>query len=179
MSKSNVIALSQPGTFTDLLTEVLRTGARALLAKAVEVEAADFLEQHADLKTADGRRRVVRHGHLPERAVMTGVGAVDAGQSHPHVIQHSVRFGRAGSLASEDICVDGGRERARAGGIGGIGRAAIESPPDQLPCGGVSQSAAKQAGNHDDRIAIRPVKPRSTIVEDTEIGCGRASGCRA
>jgi transposase-like protein len=31
---------------------------------------------HADLKTADGHRRVVRHGHLPEREVMTGIGPV-------------------------------------------------------------------------------------------------------
>ena len=76
MSKSNVIALSQPGTFTDLLTEVLRDGARALLAHAVEAEAADFIEKYASLKTEDGRQRVVRHGHLPERAVMTGIGAV-------------------------------------------------------------------------------------------------------
>jgi transposase-like protein len=76
MSKSNVIALSQPGTFTDVLSEIVRTGARALLAKAVEAEAADFLEQYSALKTEDGRARVVRHGHLPERAVMTGIGAV-------------------------------------------------------------------------------------------------------
>ena len=62
MSKDNVIALSQPGTFTDLLSEVLRNGARALLAKAVEAEAADFLERYAALMTADGRQRLVRHG---------------------------------------------------------------------------------------------------------------------
>lgn len=80
MSKSNVFALSQPGTFTDFLTEVLRNGARALLAQAVEAEAADFLEKYAGLETADGRRRVVRHGHLPERAVMTGIGAVQVRQ---------------------------------------------------------------------------------------------------
>jgi transposase-like protein len=80
VSKSNVIALSQPGDFTDLLTEALRTGARALLAKAVEAEAADFLAQYSDLKTEDGRQRVVRHGHLPERAVMTGIGAVNVRQ---------------------------------------------------------------------------------------------------
>ena len=78
--KSNVIALSQPGNFTDLLTDVLRSGARALLTKAVEAEVADFLEQYADLKTEDGRQRVVRHGHLPERAVMTGIGAVNVRQ---------------------------------------------------------------------------------------------------
>jgi hypothetical protein len=40
MSKKNVIALSQPATFTDLLSEVLRNRAQALLAKAVEAEAA-------------------------------------------------------------------------------------------------------------------------------------------
>lgn len=80
MSKSNVFALSQPGNFTDLLTDVLRSGARALLAKAVEAEVADFLEQYADLKTEDGHQRVVRHGHLPERAVMTGIGAVNVRQ---------------------------------------------------------------------------------------------------
>jgi hypothetical protein len=28
------------------------------------------------LKTADGHQRVVRHGHLPEREVMTGIGPV-------------------------------------------------------------------------------------------------------
>lgn len=80
MTKSNVITLPQPGAFTDLLTEVLRNGARALLAKAVEAETADFLERYADLKTEDGRQRVVRHGHLPERAVMTGIGAVSVRQ---------------------------------------------------------------------------------------------------
>jgi putative transposase len=71
-----VIKLIQPGTFNDQLTDVLRTGARALLAQAVEAEVADFLGTHADLKTEDGHRRVVRHGHLPEREVMTGIGPV-------------------------------------------------------------------------------------------------------
>jgi hypothetical protein len=49
--ETNVFQLAQPGTFTDSLTEVLRTGARALLAQAVGVEVAEFLAQHADLKT--------------------------------------------------------------------------------------------------------------------------------
>ncbi|MGY4501866.1 transposase-like protein [Bradyrhizobium sp. GM24.11] len=76
MSKDNIIKLIQPGTVADQLTEVLRNGARALLAKAVEAEVADFLGQHADLKTEDGHQRIVRHGHLPEREVMTGIGPV-------------------------------------------------------------------------------------------------------
>ncbi len=76
MTDSNVFNLSQPGTFCDPLTEVLRGGARALLAQAVEAEVAAFLGSHADRRTADGRQRVVRHGHLPEREIMTGIGPV-------------------------------------------------------------------------------------------------------
>jgi hypothetical protein len=41
--KDNVIKLIQPGVFDDQLTEVLGNGARALLARAVEAEVADFL----------------------------------------------------------------------------------------------------------------------------------------
>src|SRR5258706_16216289 len=73
---SNVIKLAQPGAFTDSLTEILHSGARALLAQAVEAEVAEFLGKHADLKTQRGHQRVVRHGHLPEREVMTGIGPV-------------------------------------------------------------------------------------------------------
>ena len=76
MSKDNVVKLIQPGTFDDQLTEVLRQGARSLLAQAVEAEVADFLARHADMKTDDGHQRIVRHGHLPEREVMTGIGPV-------------------------------------------------------------------------------------------------------
>ena len=71
MTEANVFQLSQPGTFTDPLTAVLRNGARALLAQAIEAEAAALLASHADKLTEDGRQRLVRHGHLPEREVMT------------------------------------------------------------------------------------------------------------
>ena len=80
VSDSNVIKLAQPGVFTDSLTEVLRSGARALLTQAVEAEVAEFLAKHADLKTETGHQRVVRHGHLPERDIMTGVGPVTVRQ---------------------------------------------------------------------------------------------------
>ena len=74
MSNSNVIKLAQPGAFTDSLTEILRSGARALLTQAVEAEVAEFLAKHTDLKTETGQQRVVRHGHLPERAPHPSVG---------------------------------------------------------------------------------------------------------
>jgi putative transposase len=76
MTDTNVFKLAQPGTFTDSLTEILRSGARVLLKQAVAAEVADFLHRHADLKTEAGRSRVVRHGHLPERGIMTGIGTV-------------------------------------------------------------------------------------------------------
>jgi hypothetical protein len=55
VSKDNIIKLIQPGNVDDQLTEILRNGARALLARAVEAEVSDFLDKHADLKTGDGR----------------------------------------------------------------------------------------------------------------------------
>jgi len=76
VTDSNVFRLSQPGTFSDPLTEVLRNGARALLSQAVEAEVAALLNRHGDQLTDDGRQRLVRHGHLPEREIVTGIGPV-------------------------------------------------------------------------------------------------------
>jgi len=76
VTDTNVFQLSQPGNFADPLTEVLRKGARALLAQAVEAEVATLLSRYADETTDDGRKRLVRHGHLPEREIMTGIGPV-------------------------------------------------------------------------------------------------------
>jgi hypothetical protein len=76
VTDTNVFNLSQPGTFSDPLTEVLRNGARSLLAYAIEAEVAAFLGSYADKLTEDGRQRLVRHGHLPEREIVTGIGPV-------------------------------------------------------------------------------------------------------
>ena len=76
MIDRNVVKLIQPGTFSDQLTEILRNGACALLTQAVEAEVAEFLAKHSELKTVDRLKRVVRHGHLPEREIMTGIGPV-------------------------------------------------------------------------------------------------------
>jgi putative transposase len=76
VTKTNVLHLSQPGSFIDPLTEVLRDGARALLAQAVEAEVATLLSRYADETSNDGRQRLVRHGHLPEREIMTGIGPI-------------------------------------------------------------------------------------------------------
>ena len=91
MTDDNVIKLIQPGSFEDPLTEVLRNGARALLTQAVEAEVAAFLVRHGDLKTGDGHARVVRHGHLPEREIITGIGPVAVRQ--PRVRDRGVTAG--------------------------------------------------------------------------------------
>ncbi|MBI4183689.1 MAG: IS256 family transposase, partial [Proteobacteria bacterium] len=51
MTEGNVFKLSQPGSFSDPLTEVLRGGARSLLAHAIEAEVAAFLGSCADKLT--------------------------------------------------------------------------------------------------------------------------------
>ena len=72
---TNLVRLRQPDDVEDPLTEVLRAGARRLLVQAVELEADDFLAAMQDLKLADGRARLVRHGHGPEdRAGARGPG---------------------------------------------------------------------------------------------------------
>ena len=77
MNEDKIVSFSPPGISTsDPLTEVLRAGARRLLAEAVESEVASFLEAHAALCDAGGRRRVVRYGYLPERSIQTGIGPV-------------------------------------------------------------------------------------------------------
>ena len=75
-SSSTVVPLRQPDEIDDPLTTVLRSGARRLLAQAIEAEADAFLAAMKGVQLADGRDRLVRHGHGPERLVQTGIGPV-------------------------------------------------------------------------------------------------------
>jgi putative transposase len=75
-SDTTVVPLRQPEAVEDPLTAVLRSGARRLLAQAVEAEAEAFLAEMRGLQLPDGRERLVRHGHGPERLVQTGIGPV-------------------------------------------------------------------------------------------------------
>lgn len=74
----------------DPLTEVLRRGARKLLAAALESEVEAFLAGYNDVRDADGHRVVVRNGYLPEREVQTGIGAVPVKQPRVRVAGVSV-----------------------------------------------------------------------------------------
>ena len=75
-SDGTVVPLRQPEVTDDPPTAILRSGARRLLAQAIEAEAEAFLAEMKGARLADGRERVVRHGHAPERLVQTGIGPV-------------------------------------------------------------------------------------------------------
>ena len=76
MNENRVVCLRPKDEIDDPLTEILRTGARRLITRAVEVEFDTFLASNSDLALADGRQRVVRHGHDPVRTIQTGIGPV-------------------------------------------------------------------------------------------------------
>ena len=72
MSNFTLKALPTPETLpNDPLTELLRLGARGLIAKAVEAELQSMLAEHEEHRLPDGRAAIVRNGYLPERSIQT------------------------------------------------------------------------------------------------------------
>ncbi|GIX21511.1 MAG: hypothetical protein KatS3mg121_0294 [Gammaproteobacteria bacterium] len=76
MSEDTVVAFSSPGGVEDPLTELLRAGAKRLIQQAIEAELAEMLAKYEGRVDEQGRRSVVRNGHLPEREILTGLGPV-------------------------------------------------------------------------------------------------------
>ena len=68
----------------DALTDIIRAGARKLLAQAVEGEVAQWIEAHAHLTDEDDHRLVVRNGHMPQRTILTGIGPVEVARPRVH-----------------------------------------------------------------------------------------------
>jgi len=64
----------------DVVTEILRAGAQKMLAEMIQAEVEDWLAKRAHVRDEQGRRQVVRNGHLPEREITTGVGQVKVKQ---------------------------------------------------------------------------------------------------
>ena len=59
-----------------ILDEIVRDGARQMLAAALQAEVAAYVDQFTDQVDEHGRRLVVRNGYHNEREVMTAAGAV-------------------------------------------------------------------------------------------------------
>lgn len=83
MQEVNSSFISVPGS-QQSLHEILRQGAQMLLAQAIEAEVAVWIEEHKHLTDSQGRRLVVRNGHLPERKIVTGLGEVSVEQPRVH-----------------------------------------------------------------------------------------------
>jgi putative transposase len=79
MEEDSVVALPRPGAGVtdDPLLVVLRVGARRMLMQAIEAEVETFLAAHAGLRDEQGRQRLVRNGHAPERQIQTGIGPLE------------------------------------------------------------------------------------------------------
>ena len=73
---TSILPFRQGDEIDDPLTALAREGARRILAEALAAEADAFVAAFAEARLEDGRRRVVRHGHGPERVIQTGVGPV-------------------------------------------------------------------------------------------------------
>ena len=95
MSNDNVLELRNPGVSSavrDALTEVLRDGARTLLAQAVEAEVAEYVARYQGERDEVGRARMVRNGYLPERTIQTGLGQVAVKAPRVHDRRGQLRF---------------------------------------------------------------------------------------
>ena len=76
MTHDNVTRLEKPEPL-DHLQELLREGARKMLASAIETEIQSFLNEHRALKTPGDKAAIVRNGYLPKRSIQTGLGDVE------------------------------------------------------------------------------------------------------
>lgn len=77
MHDDTITRLADPSGFgSDPFTDILRDGARKLIEQAIHAELDTLMAALSNEKLEDGRARVVRHGHLPEREVLTGIGPV-------------------------------------------------------------------------------------------------------
>ncbi len=62
------------------LDEIIREGARRMLQTAIDAEVEDFISTHSQRCDEQGRRQVVRNGHLPAREILTGAGPLQVQQ---------------------------------------------------------------------------------------------------
>src|SRR5579871_1716088 len=82
VAQSNGECLPFPGgnDFRSPLDALVREGARKMLQAALEKEVQSFLDEHAARIDEQGRRLVVRNGHLPVREIATGAGMLEIQQ---------------------------------------------------------------------------------------------------
>ena len=77
---SEVISFREQFEDRSPLDELVREGARRMLQEAINAEVDSFIDHHRDRRDDEGRRLVVRNGHLPARQIITGAGQIEVTQ---------------------------------------------------------------------------------------------------
>jgi hypothetical protein len=188
MTTNTITQLADPQGFSpDPLTDLLRSGAQRLIEQAVEAELAVLLEAYACDKTGDGRARLVRHGHLPEREVITGIGAVpvkvprvrDRGDGEEKVRFTSTLLPpylrKAKSI--EELLLDlqrRGLTHAPDVAIGPSHRCKQRLPGNGW-CSGILACIARDLWCHE-RTALLVPQARQCSERDAEVGSGQGEG---
>src|SRR5580704_19665029 len=70
-------SLPADGPSSSLIYQIVREGARQMLAAALQAEVGAYIGQFADVRDEDGRRLVVRNGTAEPRTVLTSAGPVE------------------------------------------------------------------------------------------------------
>src|SRR5436189_5691159 len=85
------------------LDEIVREGARRMLAAALEDEVAAYIGAHAAERDEAGRRLVVRNGHARPRQVTTAAGAVEVTVPRVHDYRANPATGERDRLYLADL----------------------------------------------------------------------------
>lgn len=94
MKKDNLIEIKKASRFIDdPITQILRNGAKKLLAKALKAEIDSFIDQYNSFTDDQGR---TRNGYLPEREIQTRVGPVSV--KVPRACDHKGKDGKTKSI---------------------------------------------------------------------------------
>jgi len=135
-TKPTVVPFELRSEFSpDPLIEVIHAGAEEVLRTAVQVEVSAFITKHAHLPDEEGRQRIVRHGFLPEREMMTGIGAVPVQVplvAGPALSAQGQVGRRASAMAVPEGYLDRRLQRG-AGGASGTGCRGVGAFDDHAP----------------------------------------------
>jgi transposase-like protein len=75
-----IVSENQAVEKNNLLEEIIREGARKVLQAAIEHEVGTYIDMFKEFRDERGKRMVVRHGFLPERDLLTGIGPLSIKQ---------------------------------------------------------------------------------------------------
>jgi len=82
---TRVDAATQARLVTDgVLEQICREGARRMLAEALQLEVAEYIDRFRNKRDGEGQRLVVRNGRHPQRKVVTGIGQIPVHQPRVH-----------------------------------------------------------------------------------------------